>query len=145
MSPKHQSKLPSPKHIRKSHVAKSTAKSPSMYPKASASKYDTMSPSSQAHVVAEADGVTKYLKERAKRHEAVAAAKLFGQQPGSSEQHTGSPAKKKKKNNKGKVVSPYSPDCGLSPTNPGRDGLKKSKAILAFSPFGSGEKSERVD
>ena len=73
--------------------------------------------------------------------------KLFGQQPGSSEQHTGSPAKKKKKNNnnKGKVVSPYSPDCGLSPTNPGRDGLKKSKAILAFSPFGSGEKSERVD
>ena len=67
---------------------------------------------------------------------------------GSSEQHTGSPAKKKKKkknNNKGKVVSPYSPDCGLSPTNPGRDGLKKSKAILAFSPFGSGEKSERVD
>ena len=118
-----------------------------MYPKASASMYDTLSPQSQAVVVAEADGVSNYLKGRAKHDEAMAAAKLFGQQPGSSEQHTGSPAKKKKNNNnnKGKVVSPYSPDCGLSPTNPGRDGLKKSKAILAFSPFGSGEKSERVD
>lgn len=52
--------LPSPKIVRKSHVAKSTAKSPSMYPKASASKYDTLSPNSQAGVVAEADGVSTY-------------------------------------------------------------------------------------
>ena len=117
--------LPSPKIVRKSHVAKSTAKSPSMYPKASASKYDTLSPNSQAGVVAEADGVSTYLKTRAKHHKGMAVARLFGQQPGSSEQHTGSPTKKKKKNNKGEVVSPDSPDC--SPTAacrpPTQDGM----------------------
>jgi len=135
--------LPSPKIVRKSHVAKSTAKSPSMYPKASASKYDTLSPNSQAGVVAEADGVSTYLKTRAKHHKGMAVARLFGQQPGSSEQHTGSPTKKKKKkNNKGEVVSPGSPDCGLSPTNPGRDGLRKSKGVIAYSPE---PKGERVD
>ena len=130
--------LPSPKLIRKAHVAKSTAKSPSMYPKASASMYDTLSPQSQAVVVAEADGVSNYLKGRAKHDEAMAAAKLFGQQPGSSEQHTGPPTKKKN-NNKGKVVSPDSPDCNLSPTNPGRDGSRKSKRMLAYSPESKGD------
>ena len=73
----------------------------------------------------------------------MAVARIFGQQPGSSEQHTGSPTKKKKKNNnKGEVVSPGSPDCGLSPTNPGRDGLRKSKGVIAYSPE---PKGERVD
>ena len=73
----------------------------------------------------------------------MAVARLFGQQPGSSEPHTGSPTKKKKKkNNKGEVVSPDSPDCGLSPTNPGRDGLRKSKRVIAYSPE---PKGERVD
>ena len=42
----------------------------------------------------------------------------------------------------GKIVSPGSPDCGLSPTNPGRDGLRKSKGVIAYSPE---PKGERVD
>ena len=62
--------------------------------------------------------------------------------------HRGSPTEMKRRRTtttKGKVVSPYSPDCGLSVAhqgNPGRDGLKKSKGILAFSPE---PKGERVD
>jgi hypothetical protein len=35
-----------------------------------------------------------------------------------------------------------SPDCSLSPTDPGRDGSRKSKRILAYSPE---PKGERVD
>lgn len=88
--PKHMKKLPSPKVIRKSCVAKSTAKKPSMYPKAPEEEYANLSPNSQARIRAEGQKVQNYLVEEAKRAEAVAKVKLLGQQPGSSTQHTGS-------------------------------------------------------
>ena len=132
--PKHMKKLPSPKVIRKSCVAKSTAKKPSMYPKAPEEEYANLSPNSQARIRAEGQKVQNYLVEEAKRAEAVAKVKLLGQQPGSSTQHTGSP-KKKRKNNKGHDVSPYasSPeDAWLSPSK--CDGSIKPKRMLAYSP-----------
>ena len=101
-----------------------------------------MSPNSQARIRAEGQKVQNYLVEEAKRAEAVAKAKLLGQQPGSSTQHTGSP-KKKRKNNKGQDVSPYasSPeDARLSPSK--RDGSIKPKRMLAYSP---NTKSETID
>ena len=66
-------------------------------------------------------------------HEAGAQAlaakeKLFAGGAGSSAQHTSTPPKKK--NNKGQVVMPYSPDCGLSPDNPGRHGRRSSRCII---------------
>ena len=62
---------------------------------------------------------------------------------GSSAQHTAVVTPKKKRNNKGDAVTPGSPDCGLSPTNPGRDGSRKSKRLdLTFSPE---KKVEPVD
>ena len=70
--PKHMKKLPSPKVIRKSCVAKSTAKKPSMYPKAPEEEYANLSPNSQARIRAEGQKVQNYLVEEAKRAEAVA-------------------------------------------------------------------------
>ena len=62
---------------------------------------------------------------------------------GSSAQHTAVVTPKKKRNNKGDAVTLGSPDCGLSPTNPGRDGSRKSKRLdLTFSPE---KKVEPVD
>ena len=83
--------LPASIHLRKGCAAKSTEKQPSMYPKASAEKYDMMSPNSQACVIAAAEGVTKVLKSRMATREANAKnakKRLFpNAQPGTNEQH----------------------------------------------------------
>ena len=63
--------LPASIHLRKGGAAKSTEKQASMYPKASAEKYDMMSPNSQACVIACAEGVTKVLKVRMATREAT--------------------------------------------------------------------------
>ena len=49
---------------------------------------------------------------------------------------------KTRKNNKGTAVRPDSPDCGLSPNNPGRDGTRSSRRLFAYSPE---PKVEKVD
>ena len=91
----------------------------------------------------EANEVTQYLKDKEVQVVSEAAAKLFGQQPGSSAAHTTIDTPKTKRNNKGDEVTPGSPDCGLSPTNPGRDGTRKSRRLdLTFSPE---KKVEPVD
>ena len=36
----------------------------------------------------------------------------------------------------------YSPDCGLSPTNPGRDGRRGSRCLFGFSPERKVEKAD---
>ena len=43
---------------------------------------------------------------------------------------------------KGTAVLPDSPDCGLSPNNPGRDGTRSSRRLFAYSPE---PKVEKVD
>ena len=86
--------LPPSVLVRKSCVAKSTERQASMYPKASAEKYDMMSPNSQASVIACAEAVTKVLKGRMATRAVTAQKRLFnGQQPGTSEQHGAQPKK----------------------------------------------------
>ena len=83
------------------------------------------------------------LEDKAKQDEVKAHRELF-KNAGSSSAHHASPPKKKT-NNKGQVVTPYSPDCGLSPGNPGRDGLRSSRAILCMTPPSKKKKVEQVD
>ena len=67
---------------------------------------------------------------------------MYNRIVGSSEARASSPKTTQKKNNKGQVVLPDSPDCGLSPTNPGRDGTRGSRRLYGWSP---GLKFEKVD
>ena len=125
----------SPKHVRKSHVTRSSGTVDPIFCKTTLAKYDSMSPKSQK--VVRDDTRLKWSKLEAKAAERETASKrrLFASQPGSSPAHTtcGSP-KKKKKNNKGQTVAPDSPDCGLPGCHPKRDGTRSSLRIHAFSP-----------
>ena len=134
--PTNQDQLPASVHVRKSCVAKSTEKQASMYPKASAEKYDMMSPNSQACVIACAEGVTKVLKGRMATREATAKKRLFNQQqPGTSEQHGAQPKKPRAPgcNNKGQPKTPKKEET-LAHSDPDRDGSEAAKSIPAFSP-----------
>ena len=65
--------------------------------------------------------------------------------PSAAHATSGSPIKKikkKKKKNKGEIVPPDSPDCGLPEWHPARDGMR----IAAYSPDkGFSAKTETVD
>ena len=105
-----------------------------------------MSPRGQTtHVREHAKKVLNQLDHDAGQAELKAKRQLFKKfnAAGSSAHHTAVVTPKKKRNNKGDAVTLGSPDCGLSPTNPGRDGSRKSKRLdLTFSPE---KKVEPVD
>ena len=69
--------------------------------------------------------------------------------PSAAHATSGSPIKKikKKKNkNKGEIVPPDSPDCGLPEWHPARDGKRTSVRIATYSPEkGFSAKTEPVD
>ena len=72
----------------------------------------------------------------------VRILQLFGQQPGSSEPHTGRPPHKEEEQQqtRARLYRPTRPTAACP--NPGRDGLHKSKRVIAYSPE---PKGERVD
>ena len=128
----------SPKHVRKSHLCRSSGNGDPIFPATSKEKLDAMSPESNKVVRNDARFKLAALDEEARAREIAAKRRLFSHplhSPSSSDRAAVSPKKKiKKRNNKGEAVSPGSPDCGLSPSNPGRNGLRKSKGIIAYSP-----------
>ena len=149
---KQRSKQPkgmSPKHVRKAHVVRSSGNKDRIFCETTFEKYYGMSPSSMNSVRDDTRGKLDHLDAEAAAAETNAKRRLFGTAPGSSAAHatSGSPMKKKKKtNNKGEIVPPDSPDCGLPEWHPARDGLRKSMRICAYSPEkASAEKAEPVD
>ena len=86
------------------------------------------------------------MKDKEVRVVSEAAAKLFGQQPGSSAAHTtvDTPKTKVKAQQQGRRGHAGLARLWLlSPTNPGRDGTRKSRRLdLTFSPE---KKVEPVD
>ena len=119
----------SPVLVRRGHVVKSTENSPPMFPKTSITKYQNLSPRAKGEVRARARKTLNQMEHDAGAQALAAKEKLFAGGAGSSAQHTSTPPKKKV-NNKGQVVVPYSPDCGLSPDNPGRHGRRSSRCII---------------
>ena len=137
----------SPKHAVKAHISRSTGPNAPIFCSTTLTKYESMSPNSQTGVRNDTRGKLANLDAEAAAAEHSAKRRLFGNQPGSSAAHvtSGSPIRKKK-NNKGEVVAPDSPDCGLPEWHPARDGLRKSMRICAYSPEkASAEKAEPVD
>ena len=126
----------SPVHVRRGHVAHSTENSPPIFPKTSKNKYGRLSPRTKKAVLDRTKKTWDLLMHDAAAEEHAAKKALFAGGSGgagSSAEHASS-TPKKKPNNKGQVVAPHSPDCGLSPGNPGRDGLRSSRAILCMTP-----------
>ena len=137
----------SPKHAVKAHISRSTGPNAPIFCSTTITKYESMSPNSQTGVRNDTRGKLANLDAEAAAAEHSAKRRLFGNQPGSSAAHatSGSPMKKKK-NNKGEIVAPDSPDCGLPEWHPARDGLRKSMRVCAYSPEkASAEKAEPVD
>ena len=137
----------SPKHAVKAHISRSVGPNAPIFCSTTLTKYESMSPNSQTGVRNDTRGKLANLDAEAAAAEHSAKRRLFGNQPGSSAAHatSGSPIKKKK-NNKGEVVAPDSPDCGLPEWHPARDGLRKSMRICAYSPEkASAEKAEPVN
>ena len=137
----------SPKHAVKAHISRSVGPNAPIFCSTTLTKYESMSPNSQTGVRNDTRGKLANLDAEAAAAEHSAKRRLFGNQPGSSAAHatSGSPIKKKK-NNKGEVLAPDSPDCGLPEWHPARDGLRKSMRICAYSPEkASAEKAEPVD
>ena len=137
----------SPKHAVKAHISRSTGPNAPIFCSTTITKYESMSPNSQTGVRNDTRGKLANLDAEAAAAEHSAKRRLFGSQPGSSAAHatSGSPMKKKN-NNKGEIVAPDSPDCGLPEWHPARDGLRKSMRICAYSPEkASAEKAEPVD
>ena len=126
----------SPKHVRKSHVTRSSGTIDPIFCMTTLAKYDSMSPKSQKVVRDDTRLKLSKLEAKAAQRETASKRRLFASQPGSSPAHTtcGSPNKKKKNNNKGQTVAPNSPDCGLPGCHPKRDGTRSSLRIHAFSP-----------
>ena len=127
----------------KACIVRSVKKDAPMFPEASISKFERLSPNSQYTFRLRCRKTLVQLEDKAKQDEVKAHRELF-KNAGSSSAHHASPPKKKT-NNKGQVVTPYSPDCGLSPGNPGRDGLRSSRAILCMTPPSKKKKVEQVD
>ena len=137
----------SPKHAVKAHISRSVGPNAPIFCSTTLTKYESMSPNSQTGVRNDTRGKLANLDAEAAAAEHSAKRRLFGNQPGSSAAHatSGSPIKKKK-NNKGEVLAPDSPDCGLPEWHPARDGLRKSMRICAYSPEkASAEKAEPVN
>ena len=137
----------SPKHAVKAHISRSVGTNAPIFCSTTLTKYESMSPNSQTGVRNDTRGKLANLDAEAAAAEHSAKRRLFGNQPGSSAAHatSGSPIKKKK-NNKGEVLAPDSPDCGLPEWHPARDGLRKSMRICAYSPEkASAEKAEPVN
>ena len=130
-----------PTHVRKGCVAKSTNKSPQLFPEGSHTTYGRLSPGSKKTFCRRAKKTLDLLEDAAKEETLNAQRNLFGNAAGSSAEHT-KLTPKKKTNRKGDVIEPDSPDCGLSPTNPGRDGSRSSRRIQAYSPD---PKAEPID
>ena len=139
----------SPKHAVKAHISRSVGPNAPIFCSTTLTKYESMSPNSQTGVRNDTRGKLANLDAEAAAAEHSAKRRLFGNQPGLSAAHatSGSPMKKKKKtNNKGEVVAPDSPDCGLPEWHPARDGKRTSVRIAAYSPAkGFSAKTEPVD
>ena len=140
----------SPKHVRKSHLVRSSGNDDPIFCETTFDKYYSMSPSSMNSFRDDTRGKLDHLDAEAAAAETNAKRRLFGIAPGSSAAHatSGSPMKKKKKktNNKGEIVPPDSPDCGLPEWHPARDGKRTSMRIAAYSPEkGISAKTEPVD
>ena len=120
----------SPKHVRKAHIVRSSGKDDSIFCGTTFDKYYSLSPNSMESVRDDARGKLDHLDAEAAN--TTAKRQLFGNPPGSSAAHatSGSPMKKKN-NNKGEIVAPDSPDCGLPEWHPARDGLRKSMRVCA--------------
>ena len=94
-----------------------------------------LSPSGQKNIYDRGRKTLDQLDYIIKQDKLKAQRVLFADAAGSSQKHASSPkTTTQKKNNKGQVVLPDSPDCGLSPTNPGRDGTRGSRRLYGFSP-----------
>ena len=149
---KQRSKQPkgmSPKHVRKAHVVRSSGNDDPIFCDATFGKYYSMSPTGMKSVRSDTRGKLAHLDAEAAAAETSAKRQLFGSPPGSSATHatSGSPMKKKMKiNNKGEIVPPDSPDCGLPEWHPARDGKRTSVRIAAYSPAkGFSAKTKPVD
>lgn len=137
----------SPKHARRAHVTRSTGNDEPIFCVCTLDAYLRMSPNDQKAVRDDTKKKLDYLQTKAKWDANAAKRRLiFPGEPGSSagRARDGSP----KKNNKGEPVLPDSPDCGLSPWDPARDGIRSSKRIAAYSPSpekGKTKQAKHVD
>ena len=135
-------KMTSPVHVRRSCVAKSTKNAPSIFPELTIDQFLGLSPIGQKNIYDRGKKTLDQLDDMTKQNKLKAQRVLFANAAGSSEAHASSPKTTQKENNKGQRVIPYSPDCGLSPTNPGRDGLRGSRCLFGFSPERKVEKAD---
>ena len=138
----------SPKHAVKAHISRSTGPNAPIFCSTTITKYESMSPNSQTGVRNDTRGKLANLDAEAAAAEHSAKRRLFGNQPGSSAAHVNLRLanEEEEENNKGEIVAPDSPDCGLPEWHPARDGLRKSMRVCAYSPEkASAEKAEPVD
>ena len=138
----------SPTHVRKSCLAHSTKKEAPIFPESTMSKLERMlerlSPDSQYTFRSRCRKTLVQLDDKAKQDEVKAHRELFKNAASLSAHHASPP--KKKANNKGQVVTPYLPDCGLSPDDPGRNGRRGSRCLLVdVTPPSKKKKVEKVD
>ena len=116
----------SPVHVRRSCVAKSTKKEPSVFPELTMDQFLGLSPSGQKNIYDRGKKTLNQLDDIIKQDKLAAQRMLFANAAGSSHAHTSSPKTTPKKDKKKKRMKAepegWSPDCGLSPGNPKRDG-----------------------
>ena len=102
-----------------------------MFPESTVEKYNRLSPRGKKNFRERCKKTLDQLEYAAAQDKLDAHRAMF--EGASSAARTDSPPKTKK-NNKGTAVLPDSPDCGLSPNNPGRDGTRSSRRLFAYSP-----------
>ena len=136
----HSSKLPSPKVARKSHWMRSTANSPSVFPKASESDWNKLSTPDQLRALDDVKDTYTHLKTQIMlktqrslfpNHE-PSMPQAESQAAGSS----GSPQTPPQPERKKKKFKPSPSPEGLhgNPHHPARDGMRSSFSLPAFSP-----------
>ena len=136
----HSSKLPSPKVARKSHWMRSTANSPSVFPKASESDWNKLSTPDQLRALDDVKDTYTHLKTQIMlktqrslfpNHE-PSMPQAESQAAGSSGCPQTPPQTERKK--KKFKPSPSPEALHGNPHHPARDGMRSSFSLPAFSP-----------